>query len=105
MGRQNGAAIRAFREKERLSVATVAGLVGLDNPQSLRNIENGTRPASNDVIWHLARILRVPVKAITRDGTDDGITAPVPAEPEGAAALCPDPPPATRSSPAQPAGW
>ena len=85
MGRQNGAAIRAFREKEKMSVATVAGLVGLDNPQSLRNIENGTRPASNDVIWHLARILRVPVKAITRDGTDNGITAP--AEPDDVAAL------------------
>jgi transcriptional regulator with XRE-family HTH domain len=84
MGRQNGAAIRAFREKEQMSVAVVAGLVGLDNPQSLRNIENGTRPASNDVIWHLARILRVPVKAITRDGTGDGIT--VPAEPKGVAA-------------------
>jgi transcriptional regulator with XRE-family HTH domain len=97
MGRQNGAAIRAFREKEEMSVATAAGLVGLDNPQSLRNIENGTRPASNDVIWHLARILRVPIRAITRDGTDDGITAPVVAEPEEAeaAALWRAPRPAT----------
>jgi transcriptional regulator with XRE-family HTH domain len=96
MGRQNGAAIRAFREKEKMSVVTLAGLVGLDNPQSLRNIENGTRPASNDVIWLLARILTVPVKAITRDGTDDGITAPVAAETkDAAAALWPDPRPET----------
>lgn len=87
MGRQNGAAIRAFREKEKMSVATAAGLIGLDNPQSLRNIENGTRPASNDVIWHLSRILAVPVKAITRDGTDDGITAPAEPEEAEAAAL------------------
>lgn len=68
-GRQNGAAIRAFREKERLSVPQVAALLGLKNPQSLRNIENGRRPASDKVIWHLARILAVPVDAITRDGS------------------------------------
>lgn len=87
MGRQNGAAIRAFRKKERLSVAELAGFVGL-HPSSLVNIENGRRPAGDEVIRNLARVLAVPVAAITRDGTpgepgDEEITE---AEPEVAAA-------------------
>lgn len=91
MGRQNGAAIRAFRKKEGKSVPEVAGLLGM-HQQSLRNIENGRRPASDEVIWHLSRILAVPVAAITRDGTSEGAEGEgagdedVPAEPEGAAA-------------------
>ena len=95
MGRQNGAAIRAFREKEGKSVPQVAGLLGM-HPQSLRNIENGRRPASDEIIWHLARILAVPEAAITHPGTGGGAQdndtegeAPEPhaeAEPEGAAA-------------------
>jgi transcriptional regulator with XRE-family HTH domain len=89
MGRQNGAAIRAFRNKEGLSVVKVAGLLQI-HPQALRNIENGTRPAGSEVMWHLARILDVPLKAITRDGTgdgaeDEGVEDEV-AEPNGAAA-------------------
>jgi transcriptional regulator with XRE-family HTH domain len=78
-GRQNGAAIRAFREKEGLTVAELARFVGL-HPQALRNIENGSRPASKEAIYNLSRVLRVPVPAITRDGTDCGIEA----EPAGA---------------------
>jgi transcriptional regulator with XRE-family HTH domain len=111
-GRQNGAAIRAFREKEGMSVPEVAGLLGM-HPQSLRNIENGRRPASDEIIWHLARILVVPEAAITYrdetgngaqdDSTDDGAPEPQ-AEPEdAAAALCPASRPETRSSPAPPA--
>jgi transcriptional regulator with XRE-family HTH domain len=83
-GRQNGAAIRAFRQKERLTVPQLAGYIGI-HPQSLRNIENGRRSAAPDTIRHLARVLGVPVPAITRDGTDDGITEEAP-EPQGAAA-------------------
>jgi len=71
-GRQNGAAIRAIREKDRRSVADVAQFAGL-HPQALRNIENGSRPASTETILRIAEILNVPVAAITRDGTDSGI--------------------------------
>lgn len=86
VGRQNGAAIRAFREKEDLSVPEMAGFIGL-SPQSLRNIENGTSPASPKVIRNAARVLGVPPKAITRSGTDEGICdTEAEAEPEGAAA-------------------
>lgn len=90
MGRQNGAAIRAFRKKERMTVAGLAGHAGIAE-QSLRNIENGHRPASDETIWRLARLLAVPVEAITRSGTAEGISAeipegaPGPDEPETAA--------------------
>lgn len=66
-GRQNGAAIRVIRKLQRLSTADLAEAVGLGE-QSLRNIENGSRPASDEVIFALARTLGVPVGAITRDG-------------------------------------
>jgi transcriptional regulator with XRE-family HTH domain len=77
MGRQNGAAIRAFRKKEELEVAQLARYVGL-HPQSLRNIENGRRPAGDDVMKDLARVLGVPIEAITRDGTDGGLGGDAP---------------------------
>ena len=80
-GRQNGAAIRAFRKKEGLTVAELARFVGL-YPQALTNIENGSKPAGKEVIRHLGRVLGVPIEAITRDGTDCGIEA----EPEPAVA-------------------
>lgn len=81
IGRQNGAAIRAFRNKEGMSVVQLAGYIGL-HPQSLRNIENGRRPASEEIIRNLSRVLGVPVEAITRTGTDCGIEA----DPAGAKA-------------------
>jgi transcriptional regulator with XRE-family HTH domain len=65
-GRQNGAAIRALRIKEQLRGPELATMVGL-HPQALRNIENGSRPASPIVIVAIARALAVPVAAITRD--------------------------------------
>jgi transcriptional regulator with XRE-family HTH domain len=64
----NGAAIRAFRKKEKLSVPQLAGFVGLA-AQSLTNIESGGRSTSPQVMRNLARVLGVPVEAITRDGT------------------------------------
>lgn len=89
MGRQNGAAIRAFRKKERLSVAQFAGFVGL-HKQSLVNIENGRRPAGDEVIRNMARVLGVPVAAIVRDSAGDTAGAEEitedATEPEGAAA-------------------
>lgn len=84
VGRQNGIAIRAFRQKEKLSVVKLAGFVGI-HEQSLRNIENGRRSASSETISHLARVLGVPVAAITRDGTDLGITEGEPERVEAAA--------------------
>lgn len=74
MRRQNGAAIRAIRKKDRRSVEDVAGQIHL-HPQALRNIENNSRPASAAVILALAELLNVPIAAITRDGTDEGIDA------------------------------
>jgi len=68
----NGAAIRAFRKKEKLSVPQLAGYVGLA-PQSLTNIESGGRGTTRKVIGDLARVLGVPVEAITKDGTSVGL--------------------------------
>jgi len=83
-GRQNGAAIKAIRKKDRRSLADVAQYAGL-HPQALVNIENNSRPASAEVIVKIAEILDVPVAAITRDGTDDGVARETP-ETQGAAA-------------------
>jgi transcriptional regulator with XRE-family HTH domain len=84
VGRQNGAAIRAFRQKERLSVVKFAGYVGL-HEQSLRNIENGRRSVSSETLQDIARVLGVPVAAITRDGTGPDFAGDEPeAEPEPA---------------------
>ena len=65
MGRQNGAAIRAIRELSKMSPAELALAAGIKE-QSLRNIENGTRPASDQVIYAIAGKLGVPVEAITK---------------------------------------
>lgn len=88
LGRQNGAAIRAFRKKEHLSVAELAGFVGL-HEKSLVNIENGRRPAGDEVLRNLARVLGVPLDAIVRSATAEGTAEEITedeAEPEGAAA-------------------
>ncbi len=68
-GRQNGLAIRFFRKKELMATAQLAACVGLSE-QGLRNIENGSKPASDEVISAIARTLGVPTGAITRDGKE-----------------------------------
>lgn len=68
--RQNGAAIRALRKKDRRTVADVAAFAGL-KPQTLTNIENNSKPASKEAMLKIADLLGVPVAAITRNGTDD----------------------------------
>lgn len=83
-GRQNGAAIRAFREKEGMSTAELARFVGL-HPQALRNIENNGKTAGREALRNLARVLAVPVEAISRDGTDCGIEVGTAAAKERAA--------------------
>ncbi len=65
MGRQNGAAIRAIRELSGLSPGDLAAAIDIKE-QSLRNIENGSRPASDAVIYAIAGKLGVPVEAITK---------------------------------------
>lgn len=66
-GKQNGLAIRALRRMARLTAAELAEQVGL-HEQALRNIENGSRPASDTAIYAIAQALGVPAGAITRDG-------------------------------------
>ena len=66
MGRQNGAAIRVIRKLSGLSAGQLADAIGIEE-QSLRNIENGGRPASEAVLYAIAGRLGVPLEAITRD--------------------------------------
>lgn len=64
--RQNGAAIRSLREKDGWHQPDFAREVGVTQA-ALSNIERekrGTRPAT---IYRIARVLRVPVAAITRE--------------------------------------
>lgn len=68
--RQNGAAIRAIRKKDRRTVADVAAYAGL-KPQTLTNIENNSKPVSREALLKIADLLGVPIAAITRDGTDE----------------------------------
>lgn len=63
--KQNGFAIRAFREKEGLSVQTLATTVGISGPH-LRNLENEFRNASPQHLCRIARALGVPVAALQR---------------------------------------
>jgi transcriptional regulator with XRE-family HTH domain len=66
-GRQNGAAIRVIRKLSGMSPAALAEAAGIAE-QSLRNIENDSRPASIPVITAIAVALKVPTEAITRTG-------------------------------------
>jgi transcriptional regulator with XRE-family HTH domain len=89
MVRQNGAAIRAIRKKDKRTIADVARYARIE-PQTLTNIENNSKPASKEVVIRIADLLDVPIAAITRDGTDEGyseaeIEAAM-AEPKGVAA-------------------
>ena len=67
-GRQNGAAIRVIRKLSGMSPADLAAAIGIAE-QSLRNIENDSRPASEAVLYAIAGRLDVPLRAITRDAT------------------------------------
>lgn len=80
-GCQDGREIRRLREQRDRTVTWLAGRVGI-KPQSLSNIELGTKPASVAVIVAIARELGVSVDAIIKDGIGDDVHA----EPEGAAA-------------------
>lgn len=76
MGRQNGAAMRAIRKLRKISLASAAEQLGLAHRNVVTSIENNRRPASPRVIRDYARILDVPVQAVTRSGTDEDIGQP-----------------------------
>ncbi|HUA31548.1 MAG TPA: helix-turn-helix transcriptional regulator [Streptosporangiaceae bacterium] len=64
--RQNGAAIRSLREKDGWHQPEFARKVGMSQ-SALSNIEREKRSARPATIHRIARVLRVPVAAITRD--------------------------------------
>jgi transcriptional regulator with XRE-family HTH domain len=73
--RQNGAAIRSLREKDGWHQPEFARKVGMSQ-SALSNIEREKRSARPATIHRIARALRVPVAAITREYVDaDGSAA------------------------------
>lgn len=64
--RQNGAAIRSLREKDGWHQPEFARKVGMSQ-SALSNIEREKRSARPATIHRIARVLRVPVAAITRE--------------------------------------
>lgn len=64
----NGYAIRAFREKEGLSVQDLANAANITAPH-MRNIENEHRNANPQHLNLIARALGVPVAALQRVAT------------------------------------
>lgn len=89
---------RAIRELRDRLIASEQGLI-----KSLA--ENYVSTRLKGALLMVRREAGEREKAITRDGTDDGITAPDEPEEAEAAALCRNPPSATSSSPAPPASW
>lgn len=63
---QNGAAIRALRQKDGYTAEAFAARVGVSYSH-YRNIENEHRAASVEVLNRIARLLVVPLAAILRD--------------------------------------
>jgi transcriptional regulator with XRE-family HTH domain len=72
--RQNGAAIRSLREKDGWHQPEFARKVGMSQ-SALSNIEREKRSARPATIHRIARALRVPVAAITREHDDVGGSA------------------------------
>ena len=72
--RQNGAAIRSLREKDGWHQPEFARKVGMSQ-SALSNIEREKRGARPATIHRIARALRVPVAAITRERDDAGVSA------------------------------
>jgi transcriptional regulator with XRE-family HTH domain len=62
---QNGFAIRAFRERESLTVAALAEQTGLSDSH-VRNIETENRPASPEHLARIADVLNVTPAALSR---------------------------------------
>lgn len=83
--RQNGAAIRALREKDGWSQTALAKAAGISQG-SLSDIESETINAATLTLNRIARRLRVPADAIMRDHLPGGEQNADDPEPEGAAA-------------------
>ena len=73
--RQNGAAIRSLREKDGWHQPEFARKVGMSQ-SALSNIEREKRSARPATIGRIARALRVPVAAITRERDEPAGSAP-----------------------------
>jgi transcriptional regulator with XRE-family HTH domain len=71
MLRQNGAAIRSLREKDGWHQPDFAREVGMSQ-SALSNIEREKRSARPATIHRIARVLRVPVAAISREFGERG---------------------------------
>src|SRR5262245_19020301 len=69
--RQNGAAIRCLREKDGWHQPEFAKKIGMSQ-SALSNIELEKRSARPATIHRIARALRVPVAAITREYDEPG---------------------------------
>jgi transcriptional regulator with XRE-family HTH domain len=72
--RQNGAAIRSLREKDGWHQSDFAREVGMSQ-SALSNIEREKRSARPATIHRIARLLRVPAAAITREYHEPGGSA------------------------------
>lgn len=77
--RQNGAAIRALREKDGWTQAALAEAVGI-RQATLSAIESESASAYVTTLNLIARAMRVPVAAIMRDCDDTGRTGRQPAD-------------------------
>ncbi|WP_335970898.1 helix-turn-helix domain-containing protein [Streptomyces sp. CA2R106] len=64
--RPNGAAIRALRTARKMSLRRMQALTGLDRGH-LSRLERGLAGASDETILRCARVLDVPVAAITHE--------------------------------------
>lgn len=70
--RQNGAAIRAIRQREGLSVSDLANRAIISAPH-VRNIENEQKSASLQHLAAIARALDVPLAALRRANDDEAV--------------------------------
>ncbi|MFA7323860.1 MAG: helix-turn-helix transcriptional regulator [Candidatus Nanopelagicales bacterium] len=68
--RQNGAAIRAIRQREGLSISALANQIQVTDPH-LRNIENEHKSASTAHLAAIAKVLNVPLAALRRSDDDE----------------------------------
>jgi transcriptional regulator with XRE-family HTH domain len=64
--RQNGRALRAIRELHMMSAETLGAMTG-SSTQTIRNVENEHRPASEDLLEKIAWALHVTPEVLLRD--------------------------------------
>lgn len=68
--RQNGAAIRAIREREGLTVSELASSVGITDPH-MRNIELEHKNARPETLARIAKGLRCSIRAVANGDVED----------------------------------